>query len=68
MSPLFLAWDDLRFHPYGCSVAPCEERAEGLLDGEPVCLDCAELVIARVSLPRPFVKLLPDLVDRVPGL
>lgn len=50
----------------------CPETAEGWFDGEPVCLDCADLLLERLLAigiaGRAFVNELPDLVDRVPGL
>ena len=51
----------------GCSLVPCEARAEALLDGEPLCLDCADLVIERlqaVSATPGLRNLLPALRDR----
>ena len=68
MSPLWIDWRDLERHPYGCTLRPCEERAEALLDGEPFCLDCADLVIERACIPRDQRGGFPSLADRVPGI
>ena len=42
----------------------CPRFAEALLDGEPVCLDCAELLLDRLEARAVY----PELVNRLPGL
>lgn len=43
-------WRDMGPHA-GCTVRAfgCRDRAEALLQGEPVCLPCADLLIERVE-------------------
>lgn len=59
-------WEHLIEHPHaGCSLEPCQERAEALLDREPVCLDCADAIIERLSIPRHWRPLMPPLAERI---
>lgn len=57
-------------HLVGCSF--CPEDAECWFDDEPVCLDCADLMLERLTAigiaGRNFVGELPSISDRVPGL
>lgn len=60
-----VTWAHLADFPYtGCDLAPCTARAECLLDEEPLCLDCAELILERIETPEPTKSLLPVLTDR----
>lgn len=41
--------DDVRWGVTGCSAPNCEESAELLWDGEPFCIDCADLLLERLA-------------------
>ena len=54
-----------RYVPFRCTF--CPEKAAGWLDGQPVCLDCADRLIDRieaVSLNPKMAELLPPLHER----
>lgn len=63
-----MTWQELAEHGMvGCALRPCERRTECLLDGEPLCLDCADLAVDRLNAVglNPLMRtLLPGLSDR----
>lgn len=64
-----LSWFDLLERRYGCSAPRCLDFADCLLDGEPFCLDCAELVVGRMALEPAFrrrMAVAAPLFDPVP--
>lgn len=64
----WVTWRELAEHgAMGCRLRPCEAMAECLLDEEPYCLDCADLIVERLNAigDRPDLrKYLPALSDR----
>lgn len=62
-APHSLTWPDLLDRPYGCVADGCVSTADCLLDGEPFCLLCAELLIERLGVPRSLRQGLPPLFD-----
>ena len=70
-APPRVEWADWHVsgRPIGCWC--CGDRAAALFDGEPVCLDCGDLLLERleaVALVPAFRRWLPAVADRVPGL
>lgn len=62
-APVTLEWADLRDRSYGCDAPGCIELARCLLDGQPFCLLCADLLIERLAAPRSMWGELPPVFD-----
>lgn len=66
-----IEWADWHLDPRRRQCSYCPHWAAALLDGELVCLDCADALLERleaVHLVPAFRSELPSFTDRVPGI
>lgn len=54
---------DLEQRPYGCCAPECVSLAECVFLDRPYCLDCADLILERLTVSREFRRLLPPLFE-----